>query len=149
MDGTGALEYAYSDGGRFSYDKFSGHNTPEFVGTPATTSFIGPDQENGRIDLFVLGADGQYYHNYGHSESENWAGWTSHGGKFSSAPEIVSPENDATKRLDIFGVTLENELVHQMWDGQAWIPDLDQWEKLAGKVKALSINKRVSIDEEL
>ena len=37
---------------------------------------------------------------------------------------------------DVFGVTSDDELVHQVWNGQVWSPGLDQWEVLGSGLKA-------------
>ena len=84
-----------------------------------------------RFDIVALGTSSQYLYKYFNGES--WQpspqGWYSKGQNepFVSNPSIVSwGEN----RLDIQGVTIKGELMHQAWTGDSWYPGADQWESL-------------------
>lgn len=48
---------------------------------------------------------------------------------------IISWGNDASQRIDIFGVTSGGELVHQAWQGKEWYPAIDKWEIIGGNLK--------------
>lgn len=37
----------------------------------------------------------------------------------------------APNRLDIFGVTADDKLLHQAWTGYDWYPGAEQWETLS------------------
>ena len=138
VDDDGDLVYGYYNGQWSGSDTLSEDDIPHFEGNPTAISSGGSDDQIGRIDLFFRGDDGQYYHIHTIPEGDDfaWSDWSCHGGNFSSAPEIISPQDNATQRLDVFGVTSDDELVHQMWDGEVWYPGLDQWETLGSVLKA-------------
>lgn len=49
---------------------------------------------------------------------------------------MVSWVQNADQRLDIFGVTTDNQLGHQTWYGSGWYPGSNEWEKLGGPLEA-------------
>lgn len=134
VDDLGDLCFDFWDKGTW-FGKYclSDEDTPRFVGKPAVINSFGPNGSDERMDVFIRGVDGKYY--YTHGGAEDWSDWSCHGGNFSSPPAVISPKYDA-QRLDVFGVTSDGELLHQMWDGQVWYPGLDQWEKLGSGLKA-------------
>jgi hypothetical protein len=38
----------------------------------------------------------------------------------------------APNRLDIFGLDVNNEMLHKWWDGTSWGPSQTDWETLGG-----------------
>jgi hypothetical protein len=77
----------------------------------------------GRIDVFVVGADGALWHRW--SINGAWSGWESRGGQLTASPAVASW---APGRLDVFGRGTDGQLYHQFYDGAAW----SSWERLGG-----------------
>jgi len=75
--------------------------------------------------------------------------WYPKGGDFISAPSVVSWVKDADQRLDIFGVTSDNQLGHQTWYGSGWYPGSNEWEKLGGPLEAYAHRPSGSPSQEL
>ena len=55
--------------------------------------------------------------------------WEPLGGIFNSPPAAVSW---GPNRLDIFGLGVNNEMLHKWWDGTDWRPSQTGWEPLSG-----------------
>ena len=99
--------------------------TPWFVNPPAVTAF-----QQGRLDVFGLGADWQLYHKAW--TGAGWfpaGGWDALGGSFLSPPSVVSW---GSNRLDIFGLGRQRALYHKSWDPDGWHPSPTDWEPLGG-----------------
>lgn len=89
----GELEFASYDGRDWAGPYIiSDEDTPRFVGKPAVIN-----NSDGRTDIFIRGVDGQYY--YTHGDGEDWSNWSCHGGNFSSPPEIISLQSNASQCL--------------------------------------------------
>ena len=85
-----------------------------------------------RIDVVALGTDGGYYYKYwdGSQWQPSEKGFISKGGRFVSAPAVVSWGKD---RLDIFGVAeADTVLKHTTWYGNGWYPSDNDFETLGG-----------------
>ena len=95
------------------------------LGSPSAVSW-GPN----RIDVFVEGWDGNYYHQAW--DGANWqpseTGWEDHGSppgvRFMSPPAVVSW---GSGRLDIFGLGDDGHYYHQAWEN-GWQPSRTTWE---------------------
>ena len=129
---SGSLLHTAWDGSQWLRDNFS---TPapgvQFTGTVAATSW-----SVNRIDVVVLGTDGNYYYKY-------WDGtawqpqppnnpYDMRPSPFISSPAVVSwGEN----RLDIYGIGNDSMLKHLTYYGSGWYPE-SGWETLGGPLSA-------------
>ncbi|KAL8938926.1 MAG: hypothetical protein Q9211_002977 [Gyalolechia sp. 1 TL-2023] len=92
----------------------------------------------GRIDIIALSKDtGHYLYKFydGTSWRPEAVAWYAKGSpsSFGSNPAVVSwGEN----RLDIFGESVDGQLLHQAWTGYDWYPSASDWESLAGEKAA-------------
>jgi hypothetical protein len=69
----------------------------------------------GRLDVFVIGADGAMYHNAWNDS--DWSDWGNLGGACISAAAGVSW---GLNRIDTFVIGPDHALYHQWWDGSRW-----------------------------
>jgi hypothetical protein len=79
-------------------------------------SIAAVSRTEGSVDVFVIGTDGEMFHDSRDGGSATWAGWESRGGGCITAPEVVAWDSD---RLDMFVLGTDNALYHQYWDGTA------------------------------
>jgi hypothetical protein len=79
---------------------------------------------NGRLDVFVLGANNQMLHQTYDDNSWNQS-WEDLGGTFASPPAVISW---GPGRLDVFALGGDNQMYHRGYDG-GW---LGPWESLGG-----------------
>lgn len=75
-----------------------------FVGMPASTRNI-----DGRLEVFMRGADGNLWHNAQKTQGGSWTGWSplATGGAFAGDPVVGQ---DADGRLELFAVGKDNNL---------------------------------------
>ncbi|GAA2155643.1 hypothetical protein GCM10009760_55750 [Kitasatospora kazusensis] len=77
---------------------------------------------NGRLDLFVRGADDAAWHVY---YSGGWSGWQSLGGGLSSDPTAVAQD---PSHYDVFALGTDGKIWHDSWTGGAdwngWTQDV-------------------------
>jgi hypothetical protein len=66
-----------------------------------------------RLDVFVRGADGAFWHKPYDSQMAGWYPWESMGGTWLSNPAAVSWDNT---RVDLFGVGTDNNIWHRYWN---------------------------------
>ncbi|MEO0900428.1 MAG: matrixin family metalloprotease, partial [Bacteroidota bacterium] len=88
----------------------------------------GPDVcswAEGRLDVFVRGADKALWHRW---YDGSWSGWESLGGTLSSDPTAVSWSNG---RIDVFVRGADNALWHRWYDG-SW----SGWGSLGGRLSS-------------
>ncbi|KAL8972084.1 MAG: hypothetical protein Q9197_002944 [Variospora fuerteventurae] len=103
------------------------------------------------FDLVTLGRDDRQYR-YKHYDGYSWqpsvSGWYDRPGvRFESIPSVISW---GPNRLDISGMTADDELLHQAWTGYDWYPGAENWETLSGGDEAESSSDgRQSIEVEL
>ncbi|KAL8749433.1 MAG: hypothetical protein Q9184_006811 [Pyrenodesmia sp. 2 TL-2023] len=105
------------------------------------------------FDVVVLGRDDKKYR-YKYYDGSSWqpstSGWYDRPGvTFDSIPSVISW---GPSRLDIFGVSADDKLLHQAWTGYDWYPGVEQWETLSGGHQTMaqsSSHGRDSIEVEL
>lgn len=127
---SGALLHIAWDGSQWlPADNFS---TPaagvECTGTVAATSWSA-----NRIDVVVLGTDGNYYYKFW--DGTQWLpkdSYVARPSPFISSPAVVSWGDN---RLDIYGVGDDSMLKHLTWYGNGWYPE-NGWETLGGPLQA-------------
>jgi Repeat of unknown function (DUF346) len=89
-------------------------------------------QTQNAFDLFGVGLDAQMFHmEVQFANASQWppklTGWQPAGGCFISAPTVVKWNDN---RIDVFGITPDNQLLHRAMENGVWIED---WENLGGK----------------
>ena len=106
----------------------------------------------GHFDIVTLGRDDRQYRYkyYDGTWQPSVSGWYDRPGVgFESIPSVISW---APNRLDIFGVTADDRLLHQAWTGYDWYPGAEKWETLC-KVEVAeaesSFKDRQTIEVEL
>lgn len=83
------------------------------------------------IDVYARQHDSTFWHRETKT-GDDWAvDWDSHGGKFSSAPALVS---SCDGFVDVFGIDIKNKIRHARWNGTArtWEPAYRYWDRLEG-----------------
>lgn len=80
--------------------------------------------ENGRLDNFVVGADGQLWHNWWEGSQGRWSTWQPLGGHLKSSPAV---SGDSLERIDVTAQGVDGFLWHIYWNGKVW----SEWEKIA------------------
>lgn len=105
VTGEGKLSHCYNGFYGGEVEDIGGREAPRFSGKPAVIGGqADEDSPPNRIDIVVLGEDTQCYHVSG-TGLDSWDNWTCHGGKFRSAPEIVSWAID---KWEIIGGSLQD-----------------------------------------
>lgn len=107
-------------------------STPNSVSDPCSDSRARHRSAN-HFDLVALGRDDKQYR-YKYYDGASWqpsvSGWYERPGvSFDSVPSVISW---GPNRLDIFGVSLDDKLLHQAWTGYDWYPGVEIWETLSG-----------------
>lgn len=97
----------------------------------------------------TLGRDDRQYR-YKFYDGASWqpsvSGWYDRPGvEFESIPSVISW---GPNRLDIFGVTADDKLLHQAWTGYDWYPGDEKWETLSEPHKAEAKSKSSSYGQE-
>ncbi|KAI4111058.1 MAG: hypothetical protein LQ339_000786 [Xanthoria mediterranea] len=137
-----ALYHKYWDGYQWAAWEYLGNMTG--IESVAATSWSA-----NRIDI-VIKVKGKLYYKY-----YNGAEWKpmlktfypkSPYVTFRSDPSVVSwGEN----RFDIFGVSVNGDLVHQTWTGESWYPSETAWEYLTGSAPLAEVDVASGSDMEL
>ncbi|KAI4271081.1 MAG: hypothetical protein LQ337_006257 [Flavoplaca oasis] len=102
-----------------------------------------------KLDVVTLGRDDRQYR-YKFYDGASWqpsvSGWYDRPGvEFESIPSVISW---GPNRLDIFGVTADDKLLHQAWTGYDWYPGDEKWETLSEPHKAEAKSKSSSYGQE-
>lgn len=79
-----------------------------------------------RLDLFVVGLDGQLFHRAG-STYGPWSWWESLGGTLTASPAVLS---FASNTLQVFGRGADGQLSTMGWTGTAWT----SWSPVGGQL---------------
>jgi hypothetical protein len=105
------------------------HGAFEFLGGVFTSAPAGVARGNEFLDVFGVGTDFSVWHKAYHASTTGGPHWTpeweSLGGDFSCTPVVLSPDG---VRIELFGLTSDQSMVHRPFDGQAWGP----WLALGG-----------------
>ena len=74
---------------------------------------VGRDQD-GRMEVFVRGADYSMFHMWQTARNNGWSGWSGMGGIWTSDPAVT---NNADGRLEVFARGTDRALYHiwQLW----------------------------------
>ncbi|KAI4122533.1 MAG: hypothetical protein LQ338_005764 [Usnochroma carphineum] len=125
--GLSDLGHIYWDGSQWSSERLDDSHL--MAGSAGATSWT-----VNRLDVVTKHRDDQSYH-YKFWDGTAWRpdtlGWYNKGSsyQFASSPSVVCwGEN----RMDIFGISIDDELLHQAWTGYDWYPTSTDFEKLAG-----------------
>ncbi|KAL8852604.1 MAG: hypothetical protein Q9221_002484 [Calogaya cf. arnoldii] len=123
---TSGLYHLYWDGYQWSeWESLSGPDDEpiDHVGVASQSPY--------QLNIVTLGRDDRKYRYkyYDGTWQPSVSGWYDRPGEFESIPSVISWGPD---RLDIFGVTADDKLLHQAWTGHDWYPGAEKWETLAG-----------------
>src|SRR5689334_3916678 len=111
----------------FSYSQGAGSQWQSLGGQPTTAPAIGRNAD-GRLELFIQGADNNVHHNWQKAPNSGWAGWQFVGGQFSQVKMAAATNLDG--RLEFFARGNDHTLWHiyQTAPNNGW----SGWESLGG-----------------